>query len=104
MSYSSIILFPLENKVTLRITRTVWVMIIVKIPLLDSVPKVIKGNCLLHIVGIIYYYFYSNAEALYRGNVKHNSVAFTVFYSAVDARCLFLWVLETLHKNIWMAP
>jgi len=53
MSFSSIILLPLEKKMTLRITRAVWVVIAVKILLLDSTPKVIKANCLLHIVGII---------------------------------------------------
>lgn len=74
---------------TLRITRAVWAMIAVKIPLLDSIPKGIKGNCLLHIVGIIRYYFYSNAKVLCRGNVKYNSAAFTSS-SAVDALCLFL--------------
>lgn len=79
-----------------------WVVIVVKISLLDSTPKGIKGNCLLYIVGINCYYFYNNAEVFCSGNAKHNSVAITSSI-AVNACCLFLRVLETSHKNIWMA-
>ena len=92
MSFSSIILLPLEKKMTLRITRAVWVVIAVKILLLDSTPKVIKGNCQLHIVGIIWYYFYSAAEVFCSGNAKHNSIALTKS-SSVDTCCL-LWFLK----------
>lgn len=99
VSFSSIILFPLESKMTLRITRAVWVVIVVKNLLLDSTPKAIKWNSLLRIVGIICYYIYSTAEVFCSRNAKHNSVAITGS-SAVDACCLFLRVLETSNKNI----
>lgn len=77
----------------LRITRALWVVIVVKISLLDSTSRNIKGYFLLHIVGIICYCFYSSAEVFCSGHTEHNSKAI-MSSSAADASAYFLGFLK----------
>lgn len=64
--FASVILLPLETKMTLKTIRTVCVGCdgSKKSFYLILFPKGIKGNCVLHIAAIVHCNIYSNAVGM----------------------------------------
>lgn len=98
--FASVILLPLETEMTLRTIRTVCVgcdssrrSFYLILP-----PKGIKGNCVMHIAGIVHCNIYSNAVGMLN-TAMYLLQAVVLWILPV---CFFR-VLERLNKSIQMA-